>query len=97
MFEYLISIPTSSGSDIGTIHHRQSKLKIRVFNLLTSKFIPRKGEISFFVTEEKNTFAFETYGYKKHQHVLILHMISRYCIYMGLNEAQIHADWPSAA
>ena len=95
MVDYLISIPISEKVENETIHDRESKLKVRVFDLLKSKFTPHKGEKRFFVTDGKKTLAFETQGYNKHQVVLILHMISWYCIYLGLMEAQIHATWPN--
>lgn len=91
---YLIS--TKNGSDKKEIiHDPKSKLKIKVFDLLRSQFRPRKGEVRYFVTAGNETLAFETEGYNKHRNILILHMISWYCVYLGLMEAQIHATWPS--
>jgi hypothetical protein len=79
----------------GTIHDPCSKLKIKAFDLLKSHFKPSSGEVSFFVTAGTETLAFETMGYKRHRNLLILQMISRYCIYLGLFDAQIHASWPA--
>jgi hypothetical protein len=94
MSNYLISIPKNGASNNGTIHDPDSKLKVRVFDPQKSNAIPGKGEIMFFVTSDQETLAFETRGYKRHRKLLILQMISRYCIYLGLIEAQIHSACP---
>jgi len=94
MSNYLISISKAEKPASGTIHDTKSKLKVKAFDLLRSKFTPNKGELRFFVTAGKKTLAFETEGYKKHRQVLILQMISWYCIYLGLLEAQIHSTLP---
>ncbi|MDB5144168.1 MAG: hypothetical protein JWQ66_2881 [Mucilaginibacter sp.] len=95
MLNYLISIPKNGALKKETIHDPESKLKIKVFDLLKSKFIPKKGEVRYFVTAGEETLAFETEGYNnKHRNLLILQMISWYCIYLGLMEAQIHSNWP---
>lgn len=95
MSNYLISISDDhEASKQGTIHDPGSKLKIKAFDLLTRNFKPCKGEVQYFVTAGHDTLAFETEGYHKHRHLLILHMISRYCIYLGLLEAQIHSSLP---
>jgi hypothetical protein len=95
MSNYLISISDDNGaSKQGTIHDPGSKLKVKVFDLLKPNFKPRKGEVQYFVTAGNDTLAFETEGYKKHRQLLILTMISRYCIYLGLIEAQIHSSLP---
>lgn len=95
MLNYLISIPNNGGLKKETIHDPSSKLKIKVFDLLKSKFTPKKGEVRYFVTAGEETLAFETEGYNnKHRNLLILQMISWYCIYLGLMEAQIHSNWP---
>ena len=95
MLNYLISIPKNGALKEEIIHDPESKLKIKVFDLLTSKFRPKKGEVRYFVTAGDETFAFETEGYtNKHRNLLILHMISWYCVYLGLLEAQIHTSWP---
>ena len=93
MQNYLLSL---SGDAIkgGIIHDPNTKLKVRVFNRIKSTFTPKKGEVQYFVTAGKETIAFETRGYKQHRQLLILHMISWYCMYLGLLEAQIHANWP---
>lgn len=91
--KYLISIPRN-GSKKEVIHDPESKLKVKVFDLLKSKFTPKKGEVQYFVTAGDETLAFETEGYKRHKKLLILHMISWYCVYLGLLEAQIHSSWP---
>ena len=94
MINYLVSISNGT-SKKETIHDPESKLKIKVFNLLKSTFTPKKGEVQYFVTAGKETIAFETDGYNnKHRTLLILQMISWYCVYLGLFEAQIHANWP---
>jgi hypothetical protein len=97
MSNYLISIPKSETLAAGTIHDSKSKLKVKAFDLPRSTYKPRKGEVRFFVTDGKKTLAFETEGYKKHRQVLILHMISWYCMYSGLLGAQIHSSLPGAA
>jgi hypothetical protein len=91
---YLISIHQDDPSKKEVIHDPESKLKVKVFNLIKSTFTPKKGEVQFFVTAGKKTFAFETEGFKKHRELLILQMISWYCVYLGLFEAQIHSTWP---
>ena len=78
----------------GTIHDIRSKLKVKAFDLIKSRFTPSKGEVLFFVTAGKETLAFETQGYKKQRKLLVLQMISWYCIYLGLMEAQIHSTLP---
>ena len=94
MLNYLVSISNGS-SKKETIHDPESKLKIKVFNLLKSTFTPKQGEVQYFVTAGNETIAFETDGYThKHRNLLILQMISWYCVYLGLLEAQIHANWP---
>ncbi len=97
MSNYMISIQEGKTQAVrkGTIHDHESKLKVGVFKFMKSKFKPRKGEVQYFVTAGKKTFAFETEGFKKHRHVLILEMIARYCVYLGLFEAQIHSSIPS--
>ncbi|MBS1529204.1 MAG: hypothetical protein JSU01_02755 [Bacteroidetes bacterium] len=94
MLNYLISLRKNEADKKGTIHDPESKLKIRVFDALTSPFRPKKGEVQYFVTAGDQTLAFQTEGYKKHKTILILHMIACYCVYLGLIEAQIHASWP---
>jgi hypothetical protein len=95
MLNYLLSISKNGSSKKETIHDPESKLKIKVFNLLKSTFTPKKGEVQYFVTAGNETLAFETDGYNnKHRNLLILQMISWYCVYLGLLEAQIHANWP---
>jgi hypothetical protein len=94
MSNYLISIANNEAVKNGTIHDPESKLKVKVYNLLKSRFKPSKGEVRFFVTAGKETLAFETKGYKRHRELLILQMISWYCIYLGLIEARIHASLP---
>lgn len=96
MSNYLISISKNQALKDGTIHDPKSKLKVKAFDLLQSRFKPRQGEVRFFVTAGKETLAFETEGYNKHRQLLILQMISWYCIYLGLIEAQIHSTWPVA-
>ena len=96
MLNYLISIPKSGALKKETIHDPESKLKIKVFDLLKSKFIPKKGEVRYFVTAGDETLAFETEGYNnKHRNLLILQMISWYCMYLGLIKAQIHETLPA--
>ncbi len=95
MLNYLISTTKSGTDKKGTIHDPKSKLKIKVVDLLRSQFKPRRGEVRYFVTAGNQTLAFETDGYNKHKTLLILHMISWYCVYLGLIEAQIHSTWPS--
>lgn len=95
MSNYLISISQDEAQKNGTIHDSNSKLKVKVFDLLKSRFTPSKGEVSFFVTAGDETLAFETKGYKRHRELLVLQMISWYCIYLGLIEARIHSTWPA--
>jgi hypothetical protein len=94
MANYLLSIANNETLKDGVIHDPHTKLKVKVYNSIESKFKPSKGEVRFFVTAGTKTIAFETKGYKKHAELLILHMISWYCVYLGLLEAQIHANWP---
>jgi hypothetical protein len=96
MSNYLISISKNEALKDGTIHDPHSKLKVKAFDMVKSRFKPRKGEVRFFVTAGDETIAFETLGYKKHRQLLILQMISWYCIYLGLFEAQIHSSLPIA-
>ncbi|AMR32190.1 hypothetical protein A0256_12535 [Mucilaginibacter sp. PAMC 26640] len=91
----MISISNAEARRHGTIHDPKSKLKIKAFDLLSSRFKPRKGEVQFFVTAGNDKLAFETEGYQRHRQLLILQMISRYCMYLGLIEAQIHSTWPA--
>jgi len=94
MSNYLISISKNELPNNGIIHDIRSKLKVKAFNPIKSRFTPHKGEVQFFVTAGKETLAFETQGYNRQHKLLILQMISWYCIYLGLIEAQIHASWP---
>ncbi|HEY8928092.1 MAG TPA: hypothetical protein VIM55_02815 [Mucilaginibacter sp.] len=94
MQNYLLSISKAETLQDGTIHDPKSKLKVKVFDLLRSRFIPSNGEKTFFVTAGKETLAFETKGYQKQRELLILQMIAWYCLYLGLIEAQIHTNWP---
>ncbi|MDN3547036.1 hypothetical protein [Mucilaginibacter aquaedulcis] len=96
MSNYLISISKNQALKDGTIHDPKSKLKVKAFDLVKSRFKPRQGEVRFFVTAGDDTLAFETEGYDKHRQLLILQMISWYCIYLGLIEAQIHSSLPRA-
>jgi hypothetical protein len=90
MENYLLSISNDEVLKDGTIHDPDTKLKVKVFDMLQNKFKPKKGEVRFFVTAGNDTIAFETDGYKKHRQLLILQMISWYCVYLGLFEARIH-------
>ncbi len=94
MSNYLISISKKNPPAEGIIHDFKSNLKVKAFNLLKSKFTPDKNEVHFFVTEGNKKLAFETQGYKKHKELLVLHMISWYCVYLGLMGARIHPNWP---
>jgi hypothetical protein len=94
MSNYLISISRNGVKHGETIHDPESKLKVKAIDLENVKFKPSKGEVSYFVTAGKETFAFETEGYKKQRQLNILHMIAWYCMYLGLLEAQIHSTWP---
>jgi putative NADPH-quinone reductase len=95
MNNYLLSIATKGhDTKVGVIHDPDTKLKVAVVDVLRSKFKPKKGEVRFFVTAGKNTFAFETQGYSKQRKLLVLQMIAWYCLYLGLLEAQIHSSLP---
>ncbi len=95
MANYLISTQAGGLRSADTIHDLESKLKIRAINLLNSVFTPSKGEVRFFVTAGSEKMAFETQGYRRHRHDLILHMISWYCAYAGwLDTATIHPNIP---
>jgi hypothetical protein len=94
MSNYMISIATDEAVKTGTIHDPRSKLKVKAFDLVRRRFKPRKGEVQFFVTAGEETLAFETQGYRRHRQLLILQMISMYCVYLGLMEAQIHSTLP---
>ncbi len=94
MSNYLISISENESQINGIIHDVKNKLKVKVFDLVKSSYIPNKNEIQFFVTAGNEKIAFETQGFKKHRKLLVLHMISWYCVYLGLIEAHIHSTWP---
>jgi len=94
MLNYLISISKNESIVDGTIHDTRSKLKVKAFDLFRSGFRQSKGEVRFFVTAGKQTLAFETRGYKKQPKLLVLQMISWYCVYLGLIGAQIHSTLP---
>lgn len=94
MSNYLISISKNEALNDGTIHDISNKLKVRAFDLIQTSFTPKNDEVQFFVTAGKQTLAFETEGYQKHRQLHVLHMISWYCIYLGLMEAQIHPNRP---
>jgi hypothetical protein len=94
MSNYLISISGNSVINDEIIHDPASKLKVKAYDLLSSKFTPSKGEIRYFVTSGSEKLAFETKGYKKHRKILILQMIAWYCLYLGLIEARIHSGLP---
>ncbi|MDB5062075.1 MAG: hypothetical protein JWP67_1918 [Mucilaginibacter sp.] len=94
MSNYMISISNADVQRDGTIHDPRSKLKVKAYDLLKSRFKPSRGEVRFFVTAGNETIAFETEGYKRHRQLLILQMISRYCVYLGLFEARIHSTFP---
>ena len=95
MQNYLLSISNNELLKNGTIHDPDTKLKVKVIDdTIKAKVTPRQGEIRYFVTAGNETIAFETEGYKKHRQLLILRMISWYCLYLGLIEARIHSSWP---
>jgi hypothetical protein len=94
MGNYLISISNIETIKDGTIHDPASKLKVKAFEPQKSLLAPVRGEVRYFVTATGAILAFETKGYKKHRQLLILQMISRYCQYLGIVEAQIHAALP---
>lgn len=94
MLNYLISIAKTGTLKKETIHDPKSKLKIKVVDIQRSSFIPQKGEVQYFVTAGNETLAFETEGFKKHRTLLILQMISWYCVYLGLIAPQIHTQSP---
>ena len=94
MSNYMISISNAGTLGDGTIHDPRSKLKVKAFDLLKSRFDPRRGEVRFSVTAGEEKIAFETEGYKSHRQLLILQMISMYCVYLGLLEARIHSSFP---
>jgi len=94
MSNYLISISKNDALNDGTIHDAKSKLKVKAFDLVKSTYTPNKDEVQFFVTAGQQKLGFETQGYKKHRELLVLHMISCYCVYLGLLEARIHPNWP---
>ena len=94
MSNYLISITKNDNHTNSVIHDVKSKLKVKAIDLVKSSYVPNKNEIQFFVTAGEEKLAFETQGYKKHRELLVLHMISWYCVYLGLLEARIHPNWP---
>ncbi|PAW93815.1 hypothetical protein CKK33_10030 [Mucilaginibacter sp. MD40] len=94
MCNYMISIPNAGQQANGTIHDRRTKLKVKAFDLFKSRAKQQEGEVRYFVTAGNQLLAFETEGYKRHRQLLILQMISRYCVYLGLMEAQIHSSYP---
>jgi hypothetical protein len=94
MPNYLLAISTIDDVKHSTIHDPKTKLKIRVVDTLKLTFDPCEGEVRFFVTCGTRIIAFETSGYKKHRELLILHMISWYCVYLGLADPKIHTNRP---
>ncbi len=94
MPNYLLSISNDEFLKSIVIHDPKTKLKIRVYDTETLSFDRIEGEVRFFVTCGTRIVSFETSGYKKHRELLILHMISWYCVYLGLNDAKIHTSWP---
>jgi hypothetical protein len=94
MSNYLISISKNEALNDAIIHDISNKLKVRAFDLIQSSYTPNKEEIQFFVTAGKQTVAFETEGYQKHRQLHVLQMISWYCNYLGLIEAEIHPNRP---
>jgi len=95
MPNYLISISKNEALKNGVIHDPCSRLKVKAFDLGKANFNPCKNEVAFYVTAGEEALAFETRGFKEHHQLLILQMISWYCIYLGLIEAQIHSSWPA--
>jgi hypothetical protein len=94
MKNYMLSIPINDDLRDGTIHDLNSKLKVRIFDRIKSPFAAVKGEIRYYVTIADKIIAFQTEGYHKHRQLVILQMISWYCVYRGMLEACIHPDWP---
>lgn len=94
MQNYFISISKNQTLNDGTIHDPKSKLKVQAIDLSRTGLEPITGEVRYFVTAGNETIAFETKGYRKHRTLLVLQMISWYCIYLGLMEAQIHSSLP---
>jgi hypothetical protein len=94
MKNYMLSIPINDDLSDGTIHDPNSNLKVKIFDRLNPPFAAVKGEIRYYVTIADKTIAFETEGYHKHRQLLILQMISWYCVYRNMMDARIHADWP---
>ena len=94
MPNYLLSISNDKAIKDSTIHDLKTKLKIKIYDNEALLFAPCEGEVRFFVTCGTRIIAFETSGYKKHRELLILHMISWYCVYLGLSDAKIHTSWP---
>ena len=88
-----ISCGRKEATEVAT-HDAKSKLKVKAFDLVNSTYTPNKDEVQFFVTAGQQKLGFETQGYKKHRELLVLHMISCYCVYLGLLEARIHPNWP---
>jgi len=91
---YFISLLEDEAVSRNVIHDPITKLKIKVIDLLKSKFKPSKGEVQYFVTCGNKKLAFETQGYNRHRNLLILHMIAMYCVYLGLLDAHIQATQP---
>ena len=96
MLNYLISISNDDHRCDATIHDANSKLKVFAFDMLVAGSTPTKGEIRFFVTSGCQQLVFETKGFKGHRQLLVLQMISWYCLYLGLVQAQIHTALPMA-
>ena len=94
MSNYLISMSGNPDTKSEIIHDPNTKLKVKAINLLRSTFKPCKGEIQYFVTCGKESFAFETKGFKRHRQLLVLQMVAWYCLYLGLIEAKIHSSLP---
>ena len=94
MPNYLLSISNDEALMVSIIHDPKTKLKIRVYDTELTAFNSNEAEVRFFVTSSTRIISFETSGYKKHRELLILHMISWYCVYLGLDDAKIHTNWP---
>ena len=70
MLNYLISTTKNGSCKKETIHDPESKLKMKVFDLVKSKYRPKDGEVSYFGTAGDEKIALETEGYKKQKNLI---------------------------
>ncbi len=87
MSNYLIAIPQTEKPETATIHDSESKLKIKAFDIIRSKFKPRKGEVLLYDQLLKLT---------KHEFTLLYHFMENPNIVLSrehlIDQLYPHAD-----